>query len=345
MWWTPWVWSLRTLPPSAVDELRLVLAARRGCPRARARPRSGQRARSGASRGWPRRGLVRRWRPPRPSSTTTGSGGSCFTPSAVGLTRMLPLTAGAKAPTTSRTADGKTLTPRTISMSSVRPMQRIRGPVRPQAHGLIRTSTWSRVRKRSSGAARWRRWVSTSSPVAPSASSSAAPVSGSISSGWTKPRAPRCIPSWSSHSPQSETPMSPIPIASVTFAPQPSSSLRAERRLAAAGLARDEDALHARAAQVDSPFGRPLERGRRHTTGVSTAASGSEQLDRGDQPLGVAGADRDVAEPDPLERAEAPRPRRTGRRCRSRRSARRRRPRGRVAAGGAGRPSCRGRRR
>ena len=36
---------------------------------------------------------------------------------------------------TSRTAEGKTLTPRTISMSSVRPMQRTRGLVRPQAQG------------------------------------------------------------------------------------------------------------------------------------------------------------------------------------------------------------------
>ena len=49
-------------------------------------------------------------------------------------------------------------------------------------------------------------------------------VSGSISSAWTNPRAPRCIPSCSSHSPQSDTPMSPMPIASVTLAPQPSSS-------------------------------------------------------------------------------------------------------------------------
>ena len=53
-------------------------------------------------------------------------------------------------------------------MSSVRPMQRMRGPVRPHGHGLVLTCTWSRVRKRSSGAARWRRCVRTSSPVAPS---------------------------------------------------------------------------------------------------------------------------------------------------------------------------------
>ena len=71
----------------------------------------------------------------RASSTLTGSGGSCFTPAAWGLTSTLPLTSGAKPPTTSRTAEGKTLTPRTMSMSSVRPMQRTRGPVRPQGTG------------------------------------------------------------------------------------------------------------------------------------------------------------------------------------------------------------------
>src|SRR3954453_7325649 len=110
---------------------------------------------------------------PRASSTLTGSGGSCLTPSPAARTRMLPLTAGADDPTTSRTAEGKTLTPRTISMSSVRPMQRTRGAVRPQAHRLVHRRTWSRVRKRSSGAARCARCVSTSSPVTPSAGSSA----------------------------------------------------------------------------------------------------------------------------------------------------------------------------
>ena len=48
---------------------------------------------------------------------------------------ITPATAGANSLTTSRTAEGKTLTPRTISMSSVRPMQRTRGAVRPQAQG------------------------------------------------------------------------------------------------------------------------------------------------------------------------------------------------------------------
>ncbi len=67
---------------------------------------------------------------------------------------MWPLTAGANVLTSSRIADGKTFTPRTISMSSVRPMQRTRRLVRPHGHGSECTSTWSRVRKRSSGAAR-----------------------------------------------------------------------------------------------------------------------------------------------------------------------------------------------
>src|SRR5215218_8820891 len=119
---------------------------------------------------------------PRASSTATGSGGSCLTPSDGGLTRTLPLTSGANTPTTSRTADGKTLTPRTMSMSSVRPTQRTRGPLRPQGHGRVPTTTWSRVRKRSSGAARCCRWLRTSSPEAPSSIATAAPVSGSMSS-------------------------------------------------------------------------------------------------------------------------------------------------------------------
>jgi len=51
-----------------------------------------------------------------------------------GLTTTLPLTSGTNVLTTSRIADGNTLTPRTISMSSVRPMQRTRGAVRPHEH-------------------------------------------------------------------------------------------------------------------------------------------------------------------------------------------------------------------
>ena len=240
---------------------------------------------------------------------------------------MWPLTSGANALTTSRTADGKTLTPRTISMSSVRPMQRTRGPVRPHGHGLVRTTTWSRVRKRSSGAARWRRCVRTSSPVAPSLERRARRrVSGSISSAWTKPRAPRCIPSCSSHSPHSETPMSPMPIASVTRAPQPSSSARAERGLAAARLAGDEDARDARGAQVDVARGRPLDAGARRRTASARrprarAAGSRAPAARCCRCRPGCGRGRCA------RTTRAPRRRRTGPRCRSRRCAgRARRP-------------------
>ena len=50
--------------------------------------------------------------------------------------------------------------------------------------------------------------------------------SGSISSKWTKPRPLKCMPCCASHSPQSEAAMSPMPIASVTFAPHALSSVR-----------------------------------------------------------------------------------------------------------------------
>src|SRR5262245_15667121 len=78
---------------------------------------------------------------PRASSTATGSGGSCATPGMAGRTRIWPLTRGVNPPMTSRTALGKTFTPRTMSMSSVRPKQRMRGPVRPHEHGPMRTTT------------------------------------------------------------------------------------------------------------------------------------------------------------------------------------------------------------
>src|SRR6202042_126295 len=73
----------------------------------------------------------------RASSTLIGSGGSCRTPGERGRITINPATAGANSLMTSRKAEGKTLTPRTISMSSVRPMQRTRGLVRPQAHGRM----------------------------------------------------------------------------------------------------------------------------------------------------------------------------------------------------------------
>ena len=65
------------------------------------------------------------------------------------------------------------------------------------------------------------------------------------SSAWTMPRPPRCMPFWCSHSPHSETPMSPMPIASVTLAPQPSSSLARMAGSPPPGSPADHHARHA----------------------------------------------------------------------------------------------------
>ena len=186
---------------------------------------------------------------------------------------MWPLTSGAKPPTTSRTADGKTFTPRTMSMSSVRPMQRTRGPVRPHGHGLVRTSTWSRVRKRSSGAARWRRCVRTSSPLAPSSSSTR--LAGSRVDQLRVDEAARAqvhAVLLLALAPERDADVADAHRLGHARAPA-LLELRAERRLAAAGLARDEHALDARAAQVEAALRRPSTRYAAYD-GVSTAASG-----------------------------------------------------------------------
>ena len=174
-------------------------------------------------------GEVEARRRARDSSTETGSGGSCFTPAARGRTRMCPLTSGANPLTTSRTADGKTFTPRTISMSSVRPMQRTAGAVRPHAQGLVQTSTWSRVRKRSSGAARWRRCVSTSSPVAPSSSSTCLAGLRVDQLGMDEAACAEVHPVLLLALAPERVPMSPIPIASVTARPSPPRAPRGTR--------------------------------------------------------------------------------------------------------------------
>jgi hypothetical protein len=71
----------------------------------------------------------------------------------------------------------------------------------------------------------------------------------------------------------------------------------AERRLAAARLARDEHALDAR---LGEPRG-ALDEVRR-VRGGEHRRLGTQPLDRREQPLGVARPDRDVREPDPVER-------------------------------------------
>ena len=94
----------------------------------------------------------------------------------------------------------------------------------------------------------------------------------------------------------------------------------AEGRLAAAGLAGDQHALDAGGGEVDAALAGPFDemggvRGRQHDCLEVQVAHGLHQ------PLGVAGADRDVAEPEPVEGAVARRPRRTAPRCRWTRSA------------------------
>ena len=74
--------------------------------------------------------------------------------------------------------------------------------------------------------------------------------------------------------------------------------LLAEGGLAAARLARDEDALDARLAQVVA-LGEVRGIRRREDDGLRL-----QRLDRPDQALGVSGSDRDVHEPDALERGQ-----------------------------------------
>ena len=99
--------------------------------------------------------------------------------------------------------------------------------------------------------------------VAPSSIGSASPVAGSISSAWTKPRAPRCIPSCCSHSPHSETPMSPMPIASVTRAPQPSSSFARNAGSPPPGSPATRTRSTLERGEVDAALAPPTRRDRR----------------------------------------------------------------------------------
>ena len=67
---------------------------------------------------------------------------------------------------------------------------------------------------------------------------------------WSKPRAPRCIPSCSSHSPPHAD--VPMPIASVPSRPSPLSSFaRKAGLLAAPGLTCHEESLDARSGEVE----------------------------------------------------------------------------------------------
>ena len=235
---------------------------------------------------------------------------------------MTPAIAGANSLTTSRTAEGKTLTPRTISMSSVRPMQRTRGAVRPQAQRPTPSRTWSRVRKRSSGAERLTRWVSTSSPSAPSTIGFA--------------RAARRIDQLEMNEAAAAEMHARLVLA---LAPQRNRNvadahrfgdaraprrleLGAHRRFAAARFARDHQPPHARAGEIDAARARPFGQMQR----IGRASSRRRSASGARPPPSAArccrcrpGCGRGRAG----RRRRAPRRRRTGRRCRSRRCARR----------------------
>ena len=136
MWWTPWLWSFRIgpRPGLALDERRLVLAAPQAPPRHEIDLRlDDEHVAQSLTDRVRERGIGARL--PARARRSPEAAAPASRPAARGLTRMWPLTSGANALTTSRTAEGKTLTPRTMSMSSVRPMHRTRGPVRPHAHG------------------------------------------------------------------------------------------------------------------------------------------------------------------------------------------------------------------
>ena len=109
------------------------------------------------------------------------------------------------------------------------------------------------------------------------------------------------MPSCSSHSPQSDTPMSPMPIASVTLAPQPSSSFARKAGSPPPG------SPATRTRSTDEPARSTLLGPLEEVRGVRRREHrgfGREPLDREQQPLGVAGADRDVAQADPVEGRE-----------------------------------------
>ena len=211
-----------------VHQLRLVVAARQACRAAPASPRSSPPA---ASRRRPAIRAARSGRAAGVASTVTGSGGLCCTPRAAGRTAMTPVTSGAKSATTSRTALGKDVDaahdqhvvgaadaahPRAGAAAGAgrRPRPgRGRGcgsaaAARPRARGGCRRAR-PRRRRRTGGRRRSRG------------------RSARRGRGRRRRSACRC---GAAHSPQSETAMSPMPIASVTVAPQ-----AASRRARSAG--------------------------------------------------------------------------------------------------------------
>ena len=183
-----------------------------------------------------------------PSSTLTGSGGSCLIPGApVGRTRIWPLTRGANELTTSRTADGKDVdaaddqhvvgAPDAAHARAGAPAGAGAGPeldVVAGAEAQQRRRAVAQVGEHELARARRRR------------ARRASPVSGSMSSAWTKPRAPRCMPVLLlALAPERDADVADSHRLGHPRAPA-ALELGAEGGLAAAGLAGDQHPLDAR---------------------------------------------------------------------------------------------------
>ena len=235
------------------DELRLVLAALQASPRHELDFVSARRGRCAISHGSRRQGRRRPSRPAR-ARRSPGSGGSCLTPrrrgpdedvaADAGRERAHHLTHGRREDVDA--ADDEHVV-RSPDAAHARARAAARAGARADADVVARAE--SQQRRRTMPEMREHELA----VGAVGRARRAAPVSGSISSAWTKPRAPRCMPSCSSHSPQSDG----ADVADAHRLGDPRAparlELRPEGRLAAARLACDEHALDARPARGRSP--------------------------------------------------------------------------------------------
>ena len=97
--------------------------------------------------------------------------------------------------------------------------------------------------------------------------------------------------------------MSPMPIASVTLAPHAASSLARIAGSPPPGSPATSTRLTLELGEIHAALARPF--GEMQRVGRGHRDDGRlQKIDRRHQPLGVAGADGDVAEPEPVEGAE-----------------------------------------
>ncbi len=168
---------------------------------------------------------------------------------------MMPLTAGANALTISRTAEGKTLTPRTISMSSVRPMQRMRGagaPARARARPDLDVVARAEAQQRRGAVAQVGEHELAAAPSCIRAAARLCRVDqlGMHEAAGAEVHAVLVL----ALAPQRDADVADAHRLGHLRAPA-LLQLGAERRLAAAGLAGHQHALDARAAQVEAAVG------------------------------------------------------------------------------------------